>query len=714
MTTSSRILAVADVESSALEAEFERFETAWRSGSPPDIEQFSSNVCSNRPLSDSARQQRFLAELVAIDLEHRWRATSIRSGSTVANNALGVQVPDKPRLEDYLRKFPVLASGGQLPIDLIGLEYRARVLWGDTPNISEYLTRFAAEAGAVRAELARIDHEISECGFNRVQMKRDPNAPTPRYAAPTVDSDQESIVIDEELPLPERIARFEVIEVRGSGGFGIVYRAFDPDLQREVAIKVPRRECVEARGGTAAYLAEARTIAMLDHSGIVPVYEMGCIDDGRCYVVTKLMPGADLAQLIAASRPDFEPSAHLVACIAEALHHAHARGVVHRDIKPANILLDAEGNPLIVDFGLAMREDDFGSGPGFLGTLTYMSPEQAQDTGHLVDARTDIFSLGVVLFELLTGKSPYRGKSKRQLVEEIAVCDPRPVRQIDAAVPHELDRICQKARATRPADRYATAQDFANDLRAFLHKRAKTAMPRWAVPVAVGSVAVLAVVAIGAYWLNSGSNRAPVAAPAAAPAPQVALSAPYLDMDHVVRDGDDYRFQAVTTADVPLPDGDRVALDVHLLKGEEGFLYLFQYDEGRAPKRLWPLAEADLARQKKIKQLRYPGESSYIEVSSESGRTMIVAAVSSTPLGRSELTEVERVAFSFDDGTNQKPFYELVFPADERRPALRSKAPRQIVQLDPVRLRSSPQRELQRHFDAFTALVFSLNCSEPN
>jgi hypothetical protein len=278
--------------------------------------------------------------------------------------------------------------------------------------------------------------------------------------------------------LPRSVGKFEVLEQLGRGTFGTVYKARDPQLQRLVAVKVPRAGSFATPEEEERFLREARAAAQLSHPGIVPVLEVAH-DRGLPYIVSEYVEGLTLADLLTGRRPGFREAAELVAAVADALDYAHRQKVIHRDVKPSNLLIDRAGRPHVTDFGLARRgegEITVTLDGQVLGTPAYMAPEQAAGDQQRVDARSDVYSLGVVLYELLTGELPFRG-NQRMLLHQVLHDDPQPPRSLNDRIPRDLETICLKAMAKAPGRRYASALEMADDLRRFLNGEAIRARP---------------------------------------------------------------------------------------------------------------------------------------------------------------------------------------------------------------------------------------------
>jgi len=268
-----------------------------------------------------------------------------------------------------------------------------------------------------------------------------------------------------EDPVPERIGRFAIQKRLGRGGFATVYLARDTDLDRLVALKVPRLDRFSAATDLEAYIAEARAAAQMQHPGIVAVYDVNYQAD-QVYIVLEYIAGQSLEYVLKSEGLEPSRAAELMIDIAVAVGYAHEQRLVHRDLKPANVLLDLQGRPHIADFGLAVHEKGQRLLEGQIaGTPPYMAPEQVRGETHRLDGRTDIWSLGVILYRMLTSRRPFQGPTTADVFEDILTREAEPLRQINRRVPKELERICLKCLSKPMTERYPTAMDLAEDLR---------------------------------------------------------------------------------------------------------------------------------------------------------------------------------------------------------------------------------------------------------
>ena len=331
--------------------------------------------------------------------------------------------------------------------------------------------------------------------------------------------------------------RYKVLEELGQGSMGIVYKAHDPNLDLVLAVKVLRPECLQGETLVKRFLAEARVLGRLDHPNIVRVYNVD-EDQGTVYIAMEFLEGEALNDLAKRRRLSPEEIADLGATIADALGYAHSKGIVHRDVKPGNILVRSDGKPKITDFGIARIEDTAEhlrtQAGEVLGTPAYMAPEQV--LSEPVDGRSDIFSLGIILYELCAGERPFRGDSLGAVFQAITQATPVPLLERNPEIPAALAEAVERCLRRNPVDRYQSGDELAAALRGCFRKEspveaapiaspesARRGTPAWVFAVAL---AVLAAAGGGIYHFAGGRDAAaPPAAPSApAAAPKAAAS----------------------------------------------------------------------------------------------------------------------------------------------------------------------------------------------
>jgi eukaryotic-like serine/threonine-protein kinase len=415
----------------------------------------------------------------------------------------------RPQIEDFLNDASE-PSRSLLLRELVGLDVAYRRMRGESPRLSEYRGRFPERAGAWLTHAMDGTPEPSDHRPARSDRTAATDAGgTLDVAAAGVSDRTDPASVPWQRP--RKLGKFELIERVGVGAFGSVWRARDLQLGRVVAVKVPHTELIECAQDLERIYREARTVAQLRHPGIVSVHEV-CVHEGLPILVSDFVVGTSLRDLLIAGRPSNREAAALVAKVADALGYAHALGAIHRDIKPANIMIDDEsaeavvlghevsrknagappgrrgrrpphisssakgtdsrglGEPRIVDFGLAFRDNESAhltQAGQLVGTPAYMSPEQAGDGIEELDGRADVYSLGVVLYETLSGVLPFVG-TRSEILRQLAHDEPRRLRQVDRRISRDLETICHKAMAKDPRQRFETARELADDLRRYL------------------------------------------------------------------------------------------------------------------------------------------------------------------------------------------------------------------------------------------------------
>ncbi len=414
-----------------LESIVKEFEQLWEQGVPPAI---SSYLHSELPNTERIK---ILIELIAIDIENRWQRDASKRIKRYS-------------VEDYIREFPELSKSNSTLCELLSEEYRVRCRFDVSPQHAVYLNRFPALRSLLKVRLQEIDRELA------------------------IETDEEERILasqpkisgefDPQAPLP--YSDYQLRRLIGAGRMGKVYYAWQVSLDRPVAIKFLRKTLSCDRRAVERFLAEAKTIAKLQHPNIVGIHGIGRTPGGGYFLVMDWIDGSDLSTVSTADSIPIKEILEWMIQACRGVAAAHQRGIVHCDLKPANLLKDYDNRIFITDFGLAQSiADNSRTERGIEGTAPFMAPEQVSSYWGNIGPTTDVYGLGSILYTLITGTPPWTGKTLADVLAQVVSAIPvTSLDKTDSAVSQNVIEVCNRSLSKRPSDRFSSVDQFRSAL----------------------------------------------------------------------------------------------------------------------------------------------------------------------------------------------------------------------------------------------------------